>query len=138
VPFTLAEIALAKQFLGPNHMCALACGLFDARQGFVQILARVVSADHLNQRHIGFILVALIRFHIAILTFSRRQTLSRYGGGFLRSAPSLISRRRYFPGVRPGSFEQILSCSLDIYRRVYVSVMVGAASRTIPLTYREK
>src|SRR5215468_9949825 len=31
---------------------------------------------------------------------------SRYGGGFLRSAPSLISRRRSFPGARPGSFEQ--------------------------------
>src|SRR5262249_23212912 len=29
---------------------------------------------------------------------------SRYGGGFLRSAPSLISRRRDFPGARPGSF----------------------------------
>jgi len=71
------------------------------------------------------------------LTFSRRQTLSRYGGGFLRWAPSLISRRRDFPGVPPGSFypfQQVLSCQFDIYRRIDVSVMVDATSWTVPLS----
>src|SRR5215510_5028858 len=69
------------------------------------------------------------------LTFSRRQTLSRYGGGFLRSAPSLISRRRDFPGAPPGSFfpfQQVLPCFLDIDRSVYVSVVMDATCWTIP------
>src|SRR5215471_20997376 len=60
---------------------------------------------------------------------------SRYGGGFLRSAPSLIPRRRDFPGAPPGSFypfQQVLACFLDIYRRVYVPVVMGSASRTVP------
>src|SRR5215467_7312612 len=60
---------------------------------------------------------------------------SRYGGGFLRSAPSLISRRRSFPGARPGSFypfQQVLPCFLDICRCVYVSVVMDSASRTVP------
>src|SRR5215813_1244760 len=53
-------------------------------------------------------------------------------------APSLISRRRYFPGVRPGSFEQGLPRSLDLDRRVFVSVMVDAASRTVPFSDRQR
>src|SRR5262245_11925716 len=78
---------------------------------------------------------------VTLLTFSRRQTLSRYGGGFLRSAASLISRVGDFPGVLPRSFlqvTQVLPCFLEICRRVYVSVLMGAASRTIPLPHRER
>src|SRR5262245_51917536 len=64
----LAEIARAEQLLGRNHVRALTRGFLDARQAFVQILARIVAAAHLNQRHVSFILVALIGFHIAIIT----------------------------------------------------------------------
>ena len=38
------------------------------------------------------------------LTFSRRQTLRVMSWDSYAPAPSLISRRRDFPGVRPGSF----------------------------------
>jgi hypothetical protein len=49
-----------------------------------------------------------------------------------------MSRRRDFPGVPPGSFEQVSTCSLDIYRRVYVSVVMDATIRTIPFSNRQR
>jgi hypothetical protein len=66
---------------------------------------------------------------------------SRYGGGFLRSAPSLISRRRDFPGVRPGSFypfQQVLPCFLDIDRCVDVSVVAPSTSWTVPFAHSQR
>src|SRR5262245_25873137 len=49
-----------------------------------------------------------------------------------------MSRRRDFPGAPPGSFEQILTCPLDIFRRVYVPVVMDATSRTIPFSNRQR
>jgi hypothetical protein len=75
------------------------------------------------------------------LTFSRRQTLTRYGGGFLRSAPSLISRRRDFPGAPPGSFypfQQVLPCFLDIDCCVDVSVVVNPTRWTVPFAHSQR
>src|SRR5215468_8571222 len=75
------------------------------------------------------------------LTFSRRQTLRVMAGDSYAPTPSLISRRRDFPGAPPGSFypsQQVLSCFLDIDRGVYVSVVVGSASRTVPFTDRQR
>src|SRR5215475_9597058 len=66
---------------------------------------------------------------------------SRYGGGFLRSAPSLIPRRRDFPGAPPGSFypfQQVLPCFLDIDRCVDVSAMVSSTSWTVPFAHSER
>jgi hypothetical protein len=59
-------------------MRALTRGFFDARQTFIQILARIVAAAHLNQRYIGFIMVALFRFHFAIITLLARLDSLRY------------------------------------------------------------
>src|SRR5262245_36915535 len=64
VIFGLAEIARAEQLLGRNHVRALTRGLFNTRKALVQILARIIAAAHLNQRHIGFIPIGLIRFHV--------------------------------------------------------------------------
>src|SRR5262245_30307802 len=64
----LAEIARAEQLLCRNHVRALARGLFDARQAFVQILARIVADAYVNHRRICFILVALVTFYLAILS----------------------------------------------------------------------
>src|SRR5215813_519381 len=49
----------------------------------------------------------------------------------------LVSRRRYFPGVRPGS-SQVASCKKNDCRCVAVSVVLSIAFRASPFTNRER